>query len=103
MIDTVDGRIVYDVKAGTQTGTQIRFRGKGVPSLRSRDIRGNHYVTLVVDVPTKLSKEAKEALRKFDELSGDSLTAVERASGTDSEPEKKEKEHKEKKKRFWEK
>ena len=60
-------------------------------------------MTLVVDVPTKLSKEAKEALRKFDELSGDSLTAVERASGTDSEPEKKEKEHKEKKKRFWEK
>ena len=101
MIDTVDGRIVYDVKAGTQTGTQIRFRGKGVPSLRSKDIRGNHYVTLVVDVPTKLSKEAKEALRKFDELTGDSLTAVERASG--SEPDSDKKEHKEKKKRFWEK
>jgi molecular chaperone DnaJ len=101
MIDTVDGRIVYDVKAGTQTGTQIRFRGKGVPSLRSKDIRGNHYVTLVVDVPTKLSKEAKEALRKFDELTGDSLTAVERASGSEADSDKKE--HKEKKKRFWEK
>ena len=101
MIDTVDGRIVYDVKAGTQTGTQIRFRGKGVPSLRNKDIRGNHYVTLVVDVPTKLSKEAKEALRKFDELTGDSLTAVERATGNDGDNDKKE--HKEKKKRFWEK
>ena len=103
MIDTVDGKIVYDVKAGTQTGTQIRFRGKGVPSLRSKDIRGNHYVTLVVETPAKLSKEAKEALRKFDELTGDSLTAVERAGASGNEPEKKEKDHKEKKKRFWEK
>ena len=101
MIDTVDGKIVYDVKAGTQTGTQIRFRGKGVPSLRNKDIRGNHYVTLVVDVPTKLSKEAKEALRKFDELTGDSLTAVDRAGAKDADTDKKE--HKEKKKRFWEK
>ena len=107
MIDTVDGRIVYDVKAGTQTGTQIRFRNKGVPTLRNKEVRGNHYVTLVVDIPTKLSKEAKEALRRFDELTGDSLTAVERAGkGKENgeEPEKKEhKEHKEKKKRFWEK
>jgi molecular chaperone DnaJ len=101
MIDTVDGKIVYDVKAGTQTGTQIRFRGKGVPSLRNKDIRGNHYVTLVVDVPTKLSKEAKEALRKFDELTGESLTAVDRAGAKDADTDKKE--HKEKKKRFWEK
>ena len=111
MIDTVDGKIVYDVKAGTQTGTQIRFRGKGVPSLRNRDLRGNHYVTLVVDVPTRLSKEARDLLRKFDELTGDSLTAVERASKKDAEPEKTEKEDqketkkdkKEKKKHFWEK
>ncbi|MBQ6590618.1 MAG: molecular chaperone DnaJ [Lachnospiraceae bacterium] len=104
MIDTVDGRIVYDVKAGTQTGTQIRFRGKGVPTLRNKDIRGNHYVTLVVDIPTKLSKEAKEALRKFDQLTGDSLTAVERASATKEDKPDQEGEHKEKKKkRFWEK
>lgn len=113
MIDTVDGRIVYDVKAGTQTGTQIRFRNKGVPSLRNRDIRGNHYVTLVVEVPTRLSKEAKDALRRFDELTGDSLTAVERAGGTakteaeqDNKSEKTEKadkaEKKGKKKHFWE-
>ena len=104
MIDTVDGRIVYDVKAGTQTGTQIRFRGKGVPTLRNKDIRGNHYVTLVVDIPTKLSKEAKEALRKFDQLTGDSLTAVERASATKEDKPDQEGEHQEKKKkRFWEK
>ena len=45
-----------------------------VPSVRNKDIRGDHYVTLIVATPTGLSKEAKEALRKFDELSGGSLT-----------------------------
>ena len=102
MIDTVDGRIVYDIKAGTQTGTQVRFRNKGVPTLRNKEIRGNHYVTFVVDIPTKLSKEAKELLRQYDQLTGDSLTAAERAGGKDVKPEQEE--HKEKKKkRFWEK
>ena len=73
-IKTVDGDIIYSVAAGTQTGTRIRLKGKGVPSLRNKDIRGDHYVTLIVQTPTSLSKEAKEALRQFDELSGGSLT-----------------------------
>ena len=90
MIDTVDGRIVYDIKAGTQTGTQVRFRNKGVPTLRNKEIRGNHYVTFVVDIPTKLSKEAKELLRQYDQLTGDSLTAAERAGGKDVKPEQEE-------------
>ena len=102
MIDTVDGRIVYDIKAGTQTGTQVRFRNKGVPTLRNKEIRGNHYVTFVVDIPTRISKEAKELLRQYDQLTGDSLTAVERAGNNNPQPEQEE--HKEKKKkRFWEK
>ncbi|HEY9574671.1 MAG TPA: molecular chaperone DnaJ [Lachnospiraceae bacterium] len=69
-ISTVDGDVEYEVKAGTQTDTKIRLRGKGVPSLRNQSIRGDHYVTLVVQVPTKLSAEAKEALRAFDEACG---------------------------------
>lgn len=73
-IRTVDGDIIYSVPAGTKTGTRIRLKGKGVPSLRRKDARGNHYVTLVVDTPTGLSKEAKDALRRFDELTGSSLT-----------------------------
>ena len=44
-------------------------------------MRGDHYVTLVVQVPDKLSHEAKELLRKFDEESGDSLNAAKRLSG----------------------
>ena len=65
-ISTVDGEVEYEVKPGTQTDTKIRLRGKGVPSLRNKNVRGDQYVTLVVQVPTKLSEEAKEALRAFD-------------------------------------
>ena len=69
-IQTVDGEVIYNVKPGTQTNTRIRLREKGVPSLRNRSVRGDHYVTLVVQVPTKLSQEAKEALIQFDAACG---------------------------------
>lgn len=69
-INTVDGEVEYEVKPGTQTDTKIRLRGKGVPSLRNKSVRGDHYVTFVVQVPTKLSEEAKEALRAFDAACG---------------------------------
>ena len=72
-INTVDGDVLYEVKPGTQTDTRIRLKGKGVPSLRNKAIRGDHYVTLVVQVPTNLNEAAKEALRKFDAETGDSL------------------------------
>jgi molecular chaperone DnaJ len=72
-ISTVDGDVLYEVKPGTQTDSRIRLREKGVPSLRNKNVRGDHYVTFVVQTPTKLSKEAKEALLKFDELSDNSL------------------------------
>lgn len=93
VIDTVDGKVIYDVKAGTQTDTRVRLKGKGVPSLRNKDLRGDHYVTLVVQTPEHLSFEAKELLRKFDEAAGDSLHAAERLN-EDGQPH-----HKEKKKR----
>lgn len=72
-INTVDGDILYDVKPGTQTDTKIRLKGKGVPSLRNKDVRGDHYVTLIVQVPTGLNEAAKEALRNFDAQTGNSL------------------------------
>ena len=92
LIDTVDGKVVYDVKAGTQTDTRIRLRGKGVPSLRNKDVRGDHYVTLVVQVPDKLSNEAKELLKQFDKETGNSLEAVknmEKNNNSNSSDEKK--------------
>ncbi|MCR4694185.1 MAG: molecular chaperone DnaJ [Pseudobutyrivibrio sp.] len=70
IIDTLDGKVSYEVKPGTQTDTQIRLKGKGIPSLRNKNMRGDHYVTLIVQVPTNLSNEAKEALRAYDALTG---------------------------------
>jgi molecular chaperone DnaJ len=63
VVNTIDGDVVYTVKAGTQTDTRVRLRGKGVPSLRNKKLRGDHYVTLVVDVPTSLSKDQKKILK----------------------------------------
>ena len=101
-IDTVDGKVIYDVKAGTQTDTKIRLKGKGVPTLRNRDVRGDHYVTLVVSVPDKLSSEAKELLKQFDALTGDSLNATKNgASGEDGDNGNSKDGKKGKKKGFW--
>ena len=72
-IKTVDGDVVYNVKPGTKTDTKVRLRGKGVPSVRNSQVCGDHYVTLVIQTPEHLSAEAKEALRQFDALSGNTL------------------------------
>ena len=72
-IPTVDGDVIYTVKPGTKTDTKVRLKGKGVPSLRNSQVRGDHYVTLVIQTPEHLSAEATEALRQFDALSGNTL------------------------------
>lgn len=95
VIDTVDGRVIYEVKAGTQTDTKVRLKGKGVPSLRNNEVRGDQYVTLVVQVPDKISAEAKELLKQYDALTGDSLNAANKASENTVDS------HDKKKKGFW--
>lgn len=65
-IETIDGAVMYDVKPGTQSHTKVRLRGKGFPTLRNKQVRGDHYITLVVTVPEKLNEAQKEALRAFD-------------------------------------
>ncbi len=99
IIDTVDGKVIYEVKAGTQTDTRVRLKGKGVPSLRNKDVRGDHYVTLVVQVPDKLSKEAKDLLKKFDEVTDDSLNAAKKLD-KEKNGEEQPKDNKKKKKFF---
>lgn len=102
LIDTVDGKVIYDVKPGTQTDTRVRLRGKGVPSWRNKEVRGDHYVTLVVQVPDRLKQEAKDLLRQFDEVTGDTLNAAKNAANSDNGPDGKDKDGKGgKKRRFW--
>lgn len=93
VIDTVDGPVLYEVKPGTGTDTRVRLRGKGVPSLRDAKTRGDHYVTLVVQIPNRVSHEAKELLKQFDAITGDSLNAAtkfreEHGAGADTDPKK---------------
>lgn len=95
VIDTVDGKVLYEVKPGTQTDTKVRLKGKGVPTLRNKEVRGDHYVTLVVQTPDKLSHEARELLRQFDALTGDSLNAAQNVQTEKSDSKDT------KKKKFW--
>ncbi len=89
-INTVDGDVLYTVKAGTQTDTKVRLKEKGVPSLRNRAVRGDHYVTLVVQVPTNLNSEQKDLLKKFE----DAMTGKSEKNSDAPENEKG-------KKKFW--
>jgi len=63
-VDTVDGPVRMKVPAGTQSGSDFKLSDHGVPHLRGNS-RGAHIVTILVDTPTKLSKQQKELLENF--------------------------------------
>ncbi|HSX05497.1 MAG TPA: molecular chaperone DnaJ [Candidatus Saccharimonadales bacterium] len=63
-VDTVDGKVRMKVPAGTQSGTDFKLSNHGVPHVRSEN-RGAHIVTLIVDTPTKLTRQQKELLEQF--------------------------------------
>ena len=65
-IPTIDGKVKYEIPEGTQTGTTVRLRGKGIPNVNGRG-RGDQFVTVHIETPRNLSREQKEALRKFSE------------------------------------
>ena len=75
-VPTLDGKVRYNIPEGTQTGTTFRLRGKGIPYVGYKT-RGDQFVTVVVETPTKLTKEQKELLRKLE------------TGGDDSQPKKK--------------
>ena len=69
-IPSLDGKIKCKVEPGTQPGTTLRLRGKGVPILNGRG-RGDQYVTLRVEIPRNLNDQQRQALRKFAEAMGE--------------------------------
>ena len=69
-VPTLDGKVPYTIGEGTQTGSVFRIRGKGIPRMNGSS-RGDEFVTVVVETPTKLSREQKELLRQFDQSAGD--------------------------------
>lgn len=66
-IPTLDGKVTYTIPEGTQTGTVFTLKDKGIPYVNARNRRGDELVTVVVETPTKLTKEQKELLRQLDE------------------------------------
>ena len=66
-VPTLDGKTTFEIPEGTQTGRQFTIGGKGIPQVGNPKRRGNHYFTVVVETPTKLTKEQKELLRQLDD------------------------------------
>lgn len=61
-VDTVDGVKKIVIPEGTQSHQQIRLRGLGVPDVRGREERGDHFVRVIVGVPKRVSRQAKKLL-----------------------------------------
>ena len=65
-VPTLDGKVPYDIPEGTQTGTTFTLLGKGIPDVHNPRRRGNQRFTVVVETPTRLTREQKELLRQLD-------------------------------------
>ena len=72
-VPTLDGKVRYSIPEGTQTGATFRLRGKGIPYVGYKN-RGDQYVTVVVETPTQLTKEQKDLLRQFEEVTAETAT-----------------------------
>lgn len=66
VVPTVDGKVEYSVPEGTQSGTVFRLRGKGIQYLGGRG-KGDQYVKVEVEIPKKLNRHQREALKAFEE------------------------------------
>jgi DnaJ-class molecular chaperone len=64
-IETIDGNLKLRIPSGTQPGTAIRLRGKGVPHLHGSG-RGDHYIRIKITVPKHLTGKQKELLKEFE-------------------------------------
>ena len=69
-LPTRDGTLRYQIPEGTQTGTTFRLRGKGIP-YGGYKTRGDQFVTVVVETPTRLTREQKELLRQLESSVGE--------------------------------
>ena len=65
-VPTLDGKVEFEIPEGTQTGKEFILRDKGIPEVNNPRRRGNHRFTVVVETPTKLTKEQKELLRQLE-------------------------------------
>lgn len=64
-VKTISGDVLCKIREGTQSGTRLRLRGKGIVSMKNPSVRGDQYVTVQIQVPQNLSPEAKRRLREL--------------------------------------
>jgi len=74
-VPTVDGDEEIEIRPGTQPGSELRLRGKGVPHLRRSGSRGDLHVFVNVVVPTKLSRRQRELLEELAREAGEPVSA----------------------------
>lgn len=72
VVDTLYGKVVCKIAEGTQSGTKIRLKGKGIVSMKQPGVYGDHYVTVQIQVPKNLNETAKRKLREFEQACGGS-------------------------------
>ena len=66
LVSTLDGQVLCKVRPGTQSGSKIRLKGKGIVSMQNPSVHGDLYVTIQIDVPKNLSPEAQKKLKEFE-------------------------------------
>ena len=71
-VKTIHGEVICKIREGTQSGSKIRLRGKGVVSMKNPSQYGDQYVTVQIQVPKNLSAEAKQKLKEFEKLASQS-------------------------------
>ena len=69
-VPTISGNVVCRIREGTQSGSRIRLRGKGIVSMSNPGVYGDQYVTVQTQVPTNLNREAKQKLKEYEEACG---------------------------------
>ena len=69
-VQTIHGRVMCRIAPGTQSGTKLRIKNKGIVSMKDPSKHGNHYATVEIQVPKNISEEARQKLREFDALCG---------------------------------
>lgn len=68
MIHTLDGNVICKIKPGTQCGSRIRLKGKGIRDMKNSNLRGDLYAEVMINVPRNLSPSAREKLREFSDM-----------------------------------
>ncbi|MBE9076183.1 molecular chaperone DnaJ [Romeria aff. gracilis LEGE 07310] len=72
-VETVDGPVPLQIPAGTQPNTVLPLENRGVPRLGNPVSRGDHLITVKVNIPTRLKTEERELLTKLAEIRGDTV------------------------------